>query len=63
MEILLRAKEIGMSSGTFGIFPALFTIGRHIPGLRRSQAIAIAGFFYFIVLMAAWICYAQTHGL
>ena len=63
MEIVLRARDAGMPLGHLGIFYTLFTIGRHMPELRRSQAVAIGGFLYFIAVVAAWIWYADAHGL
>jgi hypothetical protein len=63
MEIMLRGRDLGMPIGKLGIFYTLFTIGNRIPELRRSQVIAICGFVYFIAVMAAWIYYADSHGL
>lgn len=63
LEIVLRGREAGMPLGHLGIFYTLFTIGRHLPELRGSQRVAIGGFFYFVAIIAAWIWYADAHGL
>ena len=35
----------------------------HFPELRRSVVIAASGCAYFLLLMIAWIAYADGHGL
>ena len=63
MEIVLRGRELGMPLGSLGIVRMFLTIGRRVPGLRGAQAVVAAGFCYFAALVAAWIYYADAHGL
>jgi hypothetical protein len=39
------------------------TVGQRRPELRRSQIIALGGLFYFVLICAAWIIYADAKGI
>ena len=63
MGIVLRGRDLGMSLGKLGVLHMLLTLGRRYPELRRSQMVVAGAALYFLVLVAGWICFAESRGL
>ncbi len=60
MRIVMDAQKRGGSLSKLGIMLAVARAG---PEWRRSQTIVVAGFVYFVALMAAWILFADSRGI
>ena len=60
MRIVMDAFGKGGSVSKSGIVEAVFRAG---PELRRSRLVVLAGFAYFVALMAAWIALASHRGV
>lgn len=60
MRIVMDALARGQSISRGGILVAITTAR---PELRRARAIVIAGFVYFVILMAAWIAFTASRGV
>lgn len=63
VRIWLQLAKDGRSMSKANMLLALFTIGQEHPQLRRSAYIAASGLGYWILLLAAWIVYADAHGV
>lgn len=60
MRIVMAHHAQGGSLSRAGIVLAVAQAG---PAWRRSRNIVIAGFVYFVALMAAWIAFAESRGI
>ena len=63
MRIAERAAADGHGVGKIGLLVYAASVGQRHPELRRSQAIAVAGLAYFIVVCGIWIAYADAKGI
>jgi hypothetical protein len=61
--VFSHLMRIVIESGSFSKLGIILAVARASPARRRSQLIAIGGFVYFVVLMAAWIAYAASRGI
>lgn len=60
MRILMDSLRKGGSASKLGIILAVAKAG---PELRRSRNIVVAGFVYFVLIVAAWIAFAAHRGI
>lgn len=59
MRIAVRAREEGRH---FGIFYMMTAVTYH-PDLHRSLAVCAFGLVYFMMIVGAWIIYADSRGI
>jgi hypothetical protein len=60
MGIVMNAQAQGASISKLGIVVAIANAG---PDLRRSRAVVLAGLIYFVLLVGAWIAFADSRGV
>ena len=63
MRIVMQAVADRASISRGGIVLAVLFAHRAHPELSRSRNIVLAGFGYFVVLVGAWIAYAESRGI
>jgi hypothetical protein len=63
MRIVMQAVADRASISRGGIVVAVLFAHRARPELSRSRNVVLAGFGYFVVLLGAWIAYAESRGL
>lgn len=61
--VVPHLMRIASESGSFSKLAIIIAVARAGPARRRSQLIVIAGFVYFVALVAAWIAYAASRGI
>ena len=63
MQIVFRARRDRAPLTRGGLVWYVANVNKWHPDLARSRAITLAGFVYFITLVASWIAYASHRGI
>jgi hypothetical protein len=59
--LTMAAEDRGM--GGMSIIINIFTIAKRHPHLKKSSMVCICGLLFYVLIVIAWIWYAETKGI